>query len=71
MIVSMPRPDLSGPARTFSGYLADDRNWWHYLAFVTAHTRRRRGPEPSAEPVEPPRPRPLSGGAEAPLDFGE
>jgi hypothetical protein len=30
---------------------------------------RRKGEEPECEPVEPPRPKPLAGGAAAELDF--
>lgn len=36
-----------------------------------AKRRRRKGGEPEREPVEPDNPRPLSGGAAAPLEFGD
>jgi hypothetical protein len=51
----------------------DSKKTWERLLSVHLKPKRRRpdGGASAAEPVEPNSPRPLSGGAAAPLEFDE
>lgn len=61
----MPRADPTRPSRTSVSLTV-------YLNRPPRKPpRRRKGGEPEREPVEPPRPTPLSGGAAAALEYDD
>ena len=62
----MPR---SRPPRPSEGLTMLQINAWIERRF--GKRKRRRGGEPEREPVTPDRPRPLSGGAAAELEYDE